>query len=62
MSMSPRRDTARIYQFPHRARVVALEAQRLERHGPDRAVATGDCGGGWYHEAAIQDEARTRKP
>ena len=62
MNTLPRQDTAKIYSFPYRVRAAALEAQRSERNGPARFVATCDHGSGWYHEAAIQEDARTRKP
>ena len=56
--------SAKIYQFPQKARVDAgvpggssrpvaeLWGPRLERM---------DFGSGWYHEAAMQEEAEARK-
>ncbi|NEU12901.1 DUF2735 domain-containing protein [Methylobacterium sp. BTF04] len=63
MTTSVRHETAKIYAFPQRGRMIdgrrdaekAPEDLRLQR-GP-----TIDCGS-WYHQAAVQEADRTRKP
>ena len=62
MSNPPRRDTAKIYRFPTRMRLTAIEAARADRDASARLYAMCDYGSGWYHEAAIQDDLRGRKP
>ena len=61
MNNPPRRE-AKIYRFPNRMRIVSPDVARVERTAPVRLFAACDAGAGWYHEAAIQDEARDRKP
>jgi hypothetical protein len=60
MNTSPRRDGAKIYQFPSRSRHLSTDAQRIEPRGPVQARAVCDTGA-WYHEAAIQEEVRGRR-
>jgi hypothetical protein len=64
MNSSLNNRSAKIYQFPAGGR-GALGARR-----PDEITATADqgsrvseaaCGGGWYHEAAIQESDTERK-
>lgn len=62
MNGTPYRETARIYQFPVRARTapgVAREGAKsvIELRLPRIAVAAFDS---WYHEAAVETE-RTHK-
>ena len=56
--------TAQIYEFPRR-----VAANDGLRRGDSRVVslrlpqvATVEFGSGWYHEAAVQDANRVRKP
>jgi hypothetical protein len=57
--------SAKIYQFPAGGR-AALGARRLEEteaavdHG-SLGVSEAACGGGWYHEAAIQESKPERE-
>ena len=55
--------SAKIYQFPVRARALAQMA-RLEReaehHETLRRLAPA-CGSGWYHDAAIEESRDPRK-
>ncbi len=62
MNDPSRRETAKIYRFPTRMRAVVSETPQPERTAPGRLFTTCDYGSGWYHEAAIQDDARARKP
>jgi hypothetical protein len=54
------RQTAKIIQFPTERRAGKGNVQPVSRSVAERpAVATVESGGGWYHDAAIQD-ASTR--
>jgi hypothetical protein len=56
--------SARIYQFPARARAAARASGEQPKPAADVAslrVPATTFGSGWYHEAAIQDAARTVK-
>ncbi|ACA18912.1 hypothetical protein M446_4571 [Methylobacterium sp. 4-46] len=63
MKAGPQRETAKIYQFPLRNR-AAPAARRPQAEAGERATRYADAafGAGWYHEAAIQDADRSRKP
>jgi len=57
--------SARIYEFPQgRVRAVAPNAKPAAQLRPVRALipqtAVTDFGSGWYHEAAIEEEARRK--
>jgi hypothetical protein len=62
MNTSFHHGSAKIYQFPVRARPT-IGARRQEFETPVEINAPGisevECGSGWYHEAAIQDAKRT---
>jgi hypothetical protein len=62
MNTSFHHGSAKIYQFPVRARPT-IGAQRQEFETPVEINSPGisevECGSGWYHEAAIQDAKRT---
>ena len=62
MTNLPRRETAKIYRFPARMRIAATEPTQGERATPARLFSMCDYGSGWYHEAAVQDDLRDRKP
>lgn len=53
--------TAKIYAFPVKKRIVAERLRKLERDAarlrPVNYAAT-EFGSGWYHEAAIQGETK----
>ena len=62
MNTSFHHGSAKIYQFPVRARPT-IGARRQEA---DTTVAIAapdiievECGSGWYHEAAIEESKRT---
>ncbi|MFE1600229.1 DUF2735 domain-containing protein [Methylobacterium sp. ID0610] len=64
MTTAPRRETAKIYQFPVRGR-DGQGGRRPETSTSDRNAfrfADAAFGSGWYHDAAIQDAERPRKP
>jgi Protein of unknown function (DUF2735) len=57
--------SARIYEFPlGRVRAAAPNAKPISQPRPASAVpsqtARTDFGSGWYHEAAIEEEARRK--
>jgi len=65
MTTSVYRGSAKIYQFPARAR-AAPEGQTAsdDRAAPNlnaRRVAAAACGSAWYHEAAIQEAEQPGK-
>ena len=64
MPMSPHRESAQIIPFVPRARmtqpVTRDAAASVQELAPQR-YPTVECGSGWYHEAAIQEEARGRR-
>lgn len=55
--------TAKIYQFPTRARPPAGHFDESKRTAamPSPPIATTEFGSGWYHEEAIEDAERGRK-
>ncbi|MEH3144842.1 MAG: DUF2735 domain-containing protein [Methylobacterium frigidaeris] len=63
MSTEGQRQTARIYQFPVRGGTAAERARSVERSPAGGAPTYCDAahGSGWYHDAAIQEAARTTK-
>ncbi|ACL59373.1 DUF2735 domain-containing protein [Methylobacterium nodulans] len=64
MTTAPRRETAKIYQFPVRGR-TDQGGRRPETTSTERSAyrfADAAFGSGWYHDAAIQDAERSRKP
>ncbi len=61
MQMNSPPTSAKIYQFPRKASVVAGREIKPALDHRLRVVPTVDFGSGWYHEAAIQAE-RARKP
>ena len=58
MAMIEGRVSAKIYQFPIRSRLAPRfqDGQRRPVELRSNPYPTVDCGGGWYHEAAMQDE------
>ena len=62
MTHLPRRETAKIYRFPTRMRIAATEVPQNDRSAPARLFSICESGSGWYHDAAIQDQHRDRKP
>jgi len=65
MNAQNRRQTAQILQFPPpgaRAR-FGLGAKAMPKQKSDIFEAgAATCGGAWYHEAAIAESDRFRKP
>ena len=65
MNSQTRRQTAQIFQFPppgaRSPRGRALQANPKQKSVVFEA-ATSDCAGAWYHEAAILESDRLRKP
>jgi hypothetical protein len=64
MNSRIRGETAQILQFSPKGRnaAKALRSQANLKQSPqDYQMATSDCGGAWYHEAAIIG-AEPRKP
>jgi hypothetical protein len=63
MNSGTGRETAKIYQFPTGGRAAAdrRAAARTDERAAARAPVTV-AGGAWYHDAAIQDADRSRKP
>ena len=62
MTESTPRQTAKIIQFPVDRRAVRGSTQPVGRRVTERpAVATIESGGGWYHDAAIQDAGTSRQ-
>ena len=63
MDTGVRRESAKIYQFPVRARVQpdSRDGSTEPGAGPSVALYKAAVGSGWYHEAAIQEADRARK-
>jgi hypothetical protein len=65
MNENFRQESAKIYAFPERNRAAAGSQRR-----DDKAAAVSrlqqlpvvEFGSGWYHEAAVQEADRPRKP
>jgi hypothetical protein len=65
--MSPHFETktAKIYQFPLNRRKAPNNPQTSGTPSPtaeSKLWPAADFGSGWYHQAAIQDAERPRKP
>lgn len=62
MTMSPNRETAKIYVFPPRGRFETAARGKEVRHDPQRGLhPVMECGAGWYHDAAVREAASERK-
>ncbi|MFC7051092.1 DUF2735 domain-containing protein [Hansschlegelia quercus] len=64
MTMQMTQRTAKIYQFPVRGRTNSGNARSDVRVQANRTVADAPVivyGGGWYHDAAIEDSRRPGK-
>jgi hypothetical protein len=61
-TMSGRQETAKIYQFPLKARLGGRQPLNL-RLSPDQRqpLPVASLGAGWYHDRAIQDAEPPRK-
>ncbi len=59
MSETTQRETAKIYQFPVKARAPKAGQQAGTRKGVElpAGMATVEFGSGWYHDAAVQQDA-----
>jgi hypothetical protein len=54
--------TAKIYQFPVGGRRTIEGRREQSKPATELVSSTAVCGGGgWYHEAAIQDAKRARE-
>ena len=65
MSTTFRHEGAKIYEFPRKVRTAAGGPRRQNQSDADlrsRPNPDVEFGSGWYHEAAVQDAERTRKP
>ena len=65
MNSQTRRQTAQIFQFPPPgARNPGGRAPQAipKQKSVVFEVGTSDCAGAWYHEAAILESERLRKP
>lgn len=65
MTLSPHRETARIYAFAPRSRLVPgtrRPGAKPVSARPDTGPPACDFGAGWYHDAAILDSDPARKP
>ncbi len=65
MTTSFRRETAKLYVFPTRTHLAAgphREDMKPASMSRTPQVCETSFGSGWYHEAAIQDSDRARKP
>ncbi|RWC57173.1 DUF2735 domain-containing protein [Mesorhizobium sp.] len=64
MELTSARPSAKILMFPAAARVTASNLSGKAKFAAELASLRGaraDFGDGWYHEAAIEDEAQGRK-
>ncbi len=63
MSTKFHQTTAKIYEFPRRATAAGLRRLDEKTVGPLAYERAGiESGSGWYHEAAIREADRFRKP
>lgn len=65
MTTATGQTTAKIYQFPIRARAAGGRLQEDAKFAVDRIsphIHATDFGGGWYHEAAIAEAEQSPKP
>jgi hypothetical protein len=51
------RGSARIYEFPRRGRFAARDESQQRTNLEAQAAMRAAVGGGWYHDAAIAEEA-----
>ena len=58
MTTSISRGSAQIYEFPPRGR-FALNGRDQSQPGTNPPLVKVAAGSGWYHEAAIEEAART---
>ncbi len=59
------RETAKIYEFPRKFRSPGGEVRRGDKTValfPAQPLPEIEFGSAWYHEAAVQEADRTRKP
>lgn len=64
MEITPARPSAKILMFPVAGRVPALNLGVKAKFAAELASLRDihtDFGGGWYHEAAIEEENQLRK-
>jgi len=59
MATSFHRDSAQIYDFAAR-RALTARGREFGRMAEPAALPTVECGGGWYHEAAMREEEQAR--
>lgn len=63
MTMRARHETAKIYAFPPRGRLSGGRAGAAKPcDGPPSQPAPEIDFGSWYHQAAVQEDQRSRKP
>ncbi len=60
MTETPVRETAQIIPFPSRSKGGKGTNRDARQSVEQLPVAVCDFGSGWYHDAAMQDEARKR--
>ena len=59
------RESARVYQFPTKAAAATRRQSQGGQFATDVTaprMPTVEFGSAWYHEAALQDAERSRKP
>lgn len=54
--------SAKILVFPRKSSLPSVPVRLSDRMELDARVACVEFGSGWYHEAAVQDAQRARKP
>jgi hypothetical protein len=65
MSESFRQESAKIYEFPGKIRAAASARRRDDKTADILRLQQApvvEFGSGWYHEAAVQEAERPRKP
>lgn len=64
MPEHPERKSAVIYTFTPRPRGGLADVRNRDRvtPTPNTGFPTAPCGSGWYHDAAIRENAPDRKP
>ena len=56
------RESAKIYTFPLGGRPLVGGSRQAKPAAPQPQIVGDSFGSGWYHEAAIREDERTRKP
>ena len=62
MAETSHRQSAKMYRFPSKPRVVVRKLAEIVSCAGSAKIIKTDFGSGWYHDAAMADEAHRRKP